>query len=118
MSGAAVVLATLTVAAVLLVAALVRRPELAATAGGRMFAAIALLALPGLLLLGGAHQHYERAKTNAFCVSCHAIGPFAESLRIDHPAFLPAAHFQNHRIPKDRACYTCHTNYTDRKSVV
>lgn len=25
-------------------------------------------------------------------------------------AYLAAAHFQNHRIPADEACYTCHTN--------
>jgi cytochrome c-type protein NapC len=24
---------------------------------------------------------------------------------------LAAAHFQNHRVPADEACYTCHTNY-------
>ena len=34
-----------------------------------------------------------------------------KSLYVDDPAYLAAAHFQNHRIPVDEACYTCHTNY-------
>jgi hypothetical protein len=34
------------------------------------------------------------------------------SLNIDDPAFLPAANFQNHRVPAEEACYICHTDYT------
>jgi cytochrome c-type protein NapC len=30
---------------------------------------------------------------------------------VDDPSYLAAAHFQNHRVPADQACYTCHTNY-------
>jgi cytochrome c-type protein NapC len=33
------------------------------------------------------------------------------SLYVDDPSYLVAAHFQNHRVPTDQACYTCHTNY-------
>jgi cytochrome c-type protein NapC len=25
--------------------------------------------------------------------------------------YVPAAHFQNARVPRDEACYTCHTDY-------
>ena len=35
-----------------------------------------------------------------------------QSLYIDDPSYLPAAHFQNNRIPKEHACFTCHTDYT------
>ena len=35
-----------------------------------------------------------------------------KSLYIDDPTYVPAAHFQNNRIPKEQACFTCHTNYT------
>ena len=73
---------------------------------------LALFLLPGLLLLGGAGRHYEQAKTTRFCLSCHIIQPYGESLYIDHAGFLPASHYQNKRIPVERACYTCHTNYT------
>ena len=32
------------------------------------------------------------------------------SLPLD-PRYIAAAHFQNHRVPGDQACYTCHTDY-------
>ena len=64
------------------------------------------------MLLGGGVRHYEQAQTTTFCLSCHGMEPYRESLHIDDPRFLPAAHYQNRRVPVDRACYTCHTNYT------
>ena len=112
MSGFTITLSVLGIATLAVISVLVRRPELAGTLGGKMLAFIALFVLPGLLLLGGASQHYQRAKTTQFCLSCHTIQPYGESLRIDHASFLPAAHYQNKRIPADQACYTCHTNYT------
>ena len=36
---------------------------------------------------------------------------YGKSLRIDDPSYIPASHFQNNRIPRNEACYTCHTNY-------
>ena len=112
MTGADLSLGVLAVAALVLIAVVVRRPEAAATLGGRIAAFAALFALPGLVLLGGAVRHYEQAKTTTFCLSCHGMEPWRQSLLIDDPRFLPAAHYQNRRIPVDRACYTCHTNYT------
>ena len=112
MTAADFSLGVLAVAAIALIGVLVRRPEAAATLGGRVAAFAALFVLPGLLLLGGAARHYEQAQTTTFCLSCHGMAPYGESLFIDDPRFLPAAHFQNRRVPVDRACYTCHTNYT------
>jgi cytochrome c-type protein NapC len=37
--------------------------------------------------------------------------PYGRSLYVDDMNHIPAAHFQNHRIPTDEACYTCHTDY-------
>ncbi len=112
MTGYTISLSVLAIAALAVIAVLVRRPESAVTVGGKMLAFLALFVLPGLLLLGGASRHYEQAKTTEFCLSCHIIQPYGESLHIDDAHFLPAAHYQNKRIPVDRACYTCHTNYT------
>ena len=112
MTGYAISLVVLAVVTIALAGLLVRRPELTVTLGGRILAFVALFVLPGLLLLGGAGRHYEQAKTTRFCLSCHIIQPYGESLYIDHAGFLPASHYQNKRIPADRACYTCHTNYT------
>ncbi|HEY4709840.1 MAG TPA: hypothetical protein VIH46_06695 [Candidatus Acidoferrales bacterium] len=37
--------------------------------------------------------------------------PYGKSLYVDDPGYVPAAHYQNHRIPVEEACYTCHTDY-------
>ena len=112
MTGYTISLSVLAVATLAVIAVLVRRPESAGNVGGKILDFLALFVLPGLLLLGGTGRHYEQAKTTRFCLSCHVIQPYGESLRIDDAHFLPAAHYQNKRIPADRACYTCHTNYT------
>ena len=36
---------------------------------------------------------------------------YGRSLYVDDPSYVPAVHFQNNRVPRDRACYTCHTDY-------
>ena len=59
----------------------------------------------------GVSEHIERSKNTEFCTSCHVMQDYGKSLRIDDPSFLPAAHFQNNRVPRDAACYTCHTDY-------
>jgi cytochrome c-type protein NapC len=37
--------------------------------------------------------------------------PYGESLRVDDER-LAATHFQNNRVPRESACFTCHTDYT------
>jgi len=37
---------------------------------------------------------------------------FGKSLYVDDPQYVPAIHFQNHRVPSDMACYACHADYT------
>lgn len=75
MTGYAISLSVLAIAALTVIAVLVRRPESAATVGGKTLAFVALFALPGLVLLGCASRHYEQAKTTQFCLSCHIIQP-------------------------------------------
>jgi len=111
-TGFAVNLILLAVVTFCLIAVFVRWPGHAATAGGMILAIFAFFVLPGLVVLGGAVHHYEQAKTTEFCLSCHVNQPYGESLFIDDGRFLPAAHFQNNRIPADFACYTCHSDYT------
>jgi cytochrome c-type protein NapC len=95
---------------VLLVLLLVR-PSITAAPGGKVFAFVAFFVLPVLCGLWGASEHFERSKQTRFCLSCHIMEPYGRSLYVDDPAYIPAAHFQNHRIPPDEACYTCHTDY-------
>ena len=77
-----------------------------------MLAFVALLVLPAFAVWGGFSEQMERAQSTSFCLSCHIMTDFGRSLYVDDPSYLPAQHFQNNRIPRERACYTCHTYYT------
>ena len=89
----------------------VTRPEVTATRGGKILAFLVLFLMPILCLGMGAGYHVERSKQREFCLSCHEMEPYGKSLLVDDPAHLAAAHFQNHRVPPEQACFTCHTNY-------
>ena len=60
----------------------------------------------------GFALHLEHAKSTEFCVSCHVMEPYGTSLHFDDLDYLPASHFQNNLVPREKACYTCHTQYT------
>ena len=90
----------------------VLRPELTRGRGGRVLAFFALFIFPALLTAGGLTVHMEQAKSTEFCLSCHVMEPYGESLWTEDASFLAASHFQNRRVAQDSACYTCHTDYT------
>ena len=98
--------------AVALLVAIGRRPDLLAGVRGRVLGLVAFALLPGLVLAGGYRSHVERSKTTDFCLSCHVMEPYGQSLRVDDAELLAASHFQNRRVDRSHACYTCHTTYT------
>jgi cytochrome c-type protein NapC len=87
------------------------QPSMTATRDGRILAFVAFFALPVMCGVWGLSEHFERSKQTNFCLSCHIMEPYGRSLYVDDRNHIPAAHFQNHRIPVDEACYTCHTDY-------
>lgn len=95
-----------------LVTLIVLRPDLTADWGGKILAFIAFFILPvagvGITNL----FHLEQSKKTEFCLSCHTMKPYGQSLYIDNSAYIPAKHFQNRLVPDDKACFTCHTSYT------
>ena len=95
----------------ILACVIVVRPEITLTRAGKILAFGVLFFLPLFSLVAGMDNELERSKSTAFCLSCHIMEPYGKSLHIDDPTYLAAAHFQNHRVPADQACYTCHTNY-------
>jgi cytochrome c-type protein NapC len=97
---------------VFLVGLLILRPSLTAVQGGKILAFFAFFILPIATLVLGASIHLEHAKSTQFCLSCHTMEPYGKSLSIDDPEYVPAHHYQNNLIPKERACFTCHTDYT------
>jgi cytochrome c-type protein NapC len=94
-----------------LIGVLVFRPGMTSTQAGKILAFFVLFLLPLICLGMGTTYHIDRSKRTEFCLSCHEMQPYGKSLLVDDPAHLAAAHFQNHRIPAEEACYTCHTNY-------
>ena len=94
-----------------LAALLVGRPALTSTREGKVLAFVALFLFPLLCSAVGFSAHIERSKTTTFCLSCHIMDSFGKSLYVDDNHYLAAAHFQNHRVPANEACYTCHADY-------
>ncbi len=88
------------------------RAELIRARGGKVLAFISLFILPVLAVWTGFSQQMDRAETTRFCLSCHVMTDYGRSLYVDDPSYVPARHFQNNHVPRDHACYTCHTNYT------
>jgi nitrate/TMAO reductase-like tetraheme cytochrome c subunit len=88
------------------------RVELTRALRGKILAFIALFVLPMVALTQGFDDHMEQAKKTEFCLSCHVMEPYGRTLYIDDPSFVPAAHFQNHLVPTEQTCFTCHTTYT------
>jgi cytochrome c-type protein NapC len=105
-----------TIALILVAAALAAlllwHPDVTQTRGGKVLAFVSLFVFPMLAALGGLNKHVERSKRTEFCTSCHAMNDYGKSLLIDDPTHLPAAHWQNGRVPREQACFTCHTDYT------
>ncbi len=112
MPGSAVVLLFLISVTVVLALLVAFRTELTRANRGKVLAFVALFILPALVTVQGFDHHMETAKTTGFCLSCHVMEPFGKSLRIDDPSYVPAVHFQNHLVPTDQTCFTCHTTYT------
>jgi len=88
------------------------RPSVTTGAAWKILAFIGLCVLPALCIVGGMNTHVQRSEQTKFCISCHVMAPYGQSLYIDDAAHIPAQHFQNHRVPPGMACYACHTDYT------
>jgi cytochrome c-type protein NapC len=103
---------TIVLVTIALIALVVLRPSLVEARGGRILAFFSLFALPLAVTGLGVSAQVEHSKSTRFCLSCHVMEPYGRSLRVDDASYVPAQHFQNNRVPRDQACFTCHTNYT------
>src|ERR1700674_132718 len=88
------------------------RARLSRSREGKVLAFVALFILPIAAAALGFAEQMDRAQSTTFCLSCHVMTDYGRSLYVDDPSYVPARHFQNNRIPRDHACYTCHTTYT------
>jgi nitrate/TMAO reductase-like tetraheme cytochrome c subunit len=88
------------------------RIQLTRSREGKVLAFIALFLLPAAAAGIGFSAHMQRAESKEFCLSCHVMHDYGQSLLIDDPSYIPAQHYQNNLVPRNAACYTCHTDYT------
>lgn len=101
------------VVTIVLVLVVAFRAQLTRAQGGKILAFIVLLIFPVLAVWAGFSEHMDRAESTRFCLSCHnPMSDYGKSLYVNDPSFVPARHFQNNLVPRDHACYTCHTDYT------
>ena len=56
-------------------------------------------------------MYVEYVVCTEFCVLCYVMELHGRSLCIDDISLLVAVHYQGGRVPRDTACYTCHTTY-------
>ena len=103
----ALVVVTIVAAAVFFV-----RPSITGGITGKILAFVGLCILPGLCIVMGMSFHMQRSEQTKFCISCHSMEAYGKSLYVDDAKHIPAQHFQNHRVPPEMACYSCHTDYT------
>lgn len=97
---------------VIFITVIIVRPEITAGRAGKILAFLALFILPVFGGVLGLENHIDRSKKTSFCLSCHIMENYGRSLRVDDSSYIPAAHYQNNRVPRDETCYTCHTDYT------
>jgi cytochrome c-type protein NapC len=106
------ILVALIVLTIVLTAVFLFRPAITAGTTGKILAFVALCVLPALCVFAGMSTHMQRSEQTQFCISCHAMENYGKSLYVDDPSYIPAQHFQNHRVPAATACYACHADYT------
>ena len=111
MLDATILIVSLILFSAVVISVLIARPVITATRGGKILAFVAMFCLPIFCGLLGVSKEMARSKSTTFCLSCHTMDEYGKSLYVDDPTHLPASHFQNHRVPADEACYSCHTNY-------
>lgn len=111
MSFSTIVIAIIGVA-ILVNLYLITQPSCTRGPAGKILAFVGIFILPVIVVAFGTQEHIEQSKSTRFCLSCHPMEAYGKSLHVDDNEFIPAVHFQNNRIPREMACYTCHTEYT------
>src|SRR6202795_2618384 len=106
-----IAIVTLVLFSAALACVLVVRPALTVSSTGKILAFGVLFFLPLFSLVAGMENQMQRSESTAFCLSSHIMQSPGKSLYDDDPSYLAAAHYQNHRVPADEACYTCHADY-------
>jgi nitrate/TMAO reductase-like tetraheme cytochrome c subunit len=108
----AIVLASTAVLIVAFIVLVLRAPGRAVTRPRRTLLFLAIVVLP-LLWLAGALLHADATmKSVGFCLRCHEMEPYGESLLAGGSRTLSGSHYSGGWVDRERACYQCHTEST------
>jgi cytochrome c-type protein NapC len=85
--------------------------HLTANRMGRLVLLGGLAIVPLTLTGAGVAVGTRESSQTEFCMSCHVMEPFGQSLFVDNPTALAAVHYQKRLISRDSTCFSCHTDY-------
>lgn len=105
------VIFVLIVALVAAVVVFLGASQLMATRGGRWALLVGAALLPLAASAGSFQAGVDESSRTRFCLSCHEMNNHGRSLFVENRKALPAVHFQDRQIDRERACYSCHTDY-------
>lgn len=84
--------------------------------GQKIFAILAMGILPCAWMLGVAVYDLGAMQTVDFCVQCHTMRGYRESLthipEDEDDMSVVANHYLNNRVSRKTACYQCHADHT------
>jgi cytochrome c-type protein NapC len=86
-------------------------PTLLGQRWGRLVLLVGAGVVPLFATVGGLGAGYRESSRTRFCLQCHEMTPYGQSLFADHRDSLPAVHYQHRLIDRDATCYSCHANY-------
>jgi cytochrome c-type protein NapC len=85
--------------------------HLTANRMGRMVLLGGVAILPLSVTGAGVAVGMRESSQAQFCIGCHEMEPYGQSLFVDNPSALAAVHYQKRLISRDSTCYACHTDY-------
>lgn len=101
------VLAVMVLVALIAVAA----PQLAQGYLGRLVLLGGLAILPLAITGSGVAVGVHESSQTQFCMNCHEMETYGQSLFVDNEESLAAVHYQKRLIARESTCYACHTDY-------
>ncbi|GEN11979.1 cytochrome c-type protein NapC [Myxococcus fulvus] len=78
---------------------------------GRLVLLAGLALLPLVVTGAGVAVGVRESSQTQFCLGCHEMEPYGQSLFVDNATSLAAVHYQKRLISRDSTCYACHTDY-------
>ena len=77
----------------------------------KIFTFVTIFLFPLMYSLYAFNSKIDDMKTVEFCGSCHTMEDYVTSLTVKDDEPLSSVHYRNNYVPKETACYSCHTSY-------